>query len=89
MDNPPVWPKGLETISEQQVAGHVLQNAGARPWDRDQVDKVIISEVKNGNNRIIDSEGEAGGYPDVPSTNRSFNPQDWNLDHITEAGNER
>ena len=89
MENPPVWPNGLITISEHLVAGHVLENAGARPWDRDQVDKLIIREVKNGNNRIIDSEAEAGGYPDVPSTFNSFNADHWDMDHITETGNKR
>ena len=89
VDNPPVWPIGLAAISEHQVADQVLKNAGARPWDRDQTDQAIIKEVKKGNNRIIDSETEAGGYPAVPSTFKSFNADRWDMDHITEMTHER
>lgn len=36
---------------------------GARPWDRDDIDIRIISEIRAGTNRIIDSEQDVGGYP--------------------------
>lgn len=67
----------------------MLENVGARPWDRDQVDKVIVREVKNGKNRIINSETEAGDYPNVPSTFNSFNADHWDIDHITEITKEK
>ncbi|WBY09359.1 hypothetical protein PIB19_08635 [Sphingomonas sp. 7/4-4] len=42
----------------------MLAEAGARPWDRDAVDKRIVAEVRSGKGRVIDDEREVGGYPD-------------------------
>ena len=63
--------------------GLLLKNAGARPWNRDEVDLRIVQEIKEGKNRIIDSEQEVGSYPKMESTFQSFNPEDWNLENLT------
>ncbi len=42
---------------------HVLANAGARPQDRDEIDRRIVREVRERTGRIIDSQEQVGGYP--------------------------
>lgn len=58
----PSWPEGLEPRPASEVEAYVLENAGARPWDRDEVDRHIVRKVRQGTGRIIDSEKEVGGY---------------------------
>jgi hypothetical protein len=40
-----------------------LANAGARPWDRDAVDRRLLDEARAGGGKIIDFESEVGGLP--------------------------
>jgi hypothetical protein len=63
LDKPPVWPEGLKVIDARQVEARVLANAGARPWDRDAVDRRIVQDVRQGTGRVIDDETQVGGYP--------------------------
>ena len=41
--------------------------AGARPKDRDPVDTRIIQEITDRTGKIIDSQEEVGGWPDLAS----------------------
>ncbi|MDP5281054.1 pectate lyase [Sphingomonas sp. DG1-23] len=59
----PFWPAGFEPRPAREVEAWVLAEAGARPWDRDAVDRRIVAEVRSGKGRVIDDEGEVGGYP--------------------------
>ncbi len=70
----PVWNSGLTVLgtANNAVYNHVLSNAGARPTDRDAVDKRIVNDVKNRTGRIINCVSangssrcnlNAGGYP--------------------------
>ena len=77
---PPVWWEGLEVLPAEEVERHVLENAGARPWDRDPHDIRVLANVAEGRGKIIDSEAEVGGYPDPEPTRRRFNPDDWHLE---------
>ena len=45
----PVWNTGLVILNttDNSVYNSVLKNAGARPMDRDAVDKRVVTEVKN------------------------------------------
>lgn len=63
LTKPPFWPEGLKLMPSSQVEAYVLANAGARPWDRDAVDRRIVREVKAGTGKVIDDEQEVGGYP--------------------------
>ena len=51
----PVWNTGLTArkTANNAVYNRVLEYAGARPTDRDSVDKRIVSHVKNRNGSII------------------------------------
>ena len=79
VDAPPLWPDGIEVMPAADVKDYVLKNAGARPWDRNAIDKRIIREIRDGAGRIIDSEQEVGGYPAMKETRVPFDPNRWNL----------
>jgi hypothetical protein len=84
MPRPPVWWEGLTPIPAVDVQRSVLSTAGARPWDRDMRDVLLIAEVAEGRGEIIDHEREVGGYPAVGEPMRkAFNPDDWNLHDMT------
>jgi hypothetical protein len=55
------------------VENWVLANAGARPADRDSVDKRLANEVKSRSGAIIDSTSEVGGWPSLAKNTRTFN----------------
>ena len=57
------WPTGLTAAPAAGVEAAVLANAGARPWDRDAIDRRIVAQVRARTGRIIDSEADVGGYP--------------------------
>jgi hypothetical protein len=70
----PVWNSGLvaRPTASSAVYNNVLKYAGARPTDRDTVDKRVVNTVKNRNGQIINcvaSDGttrcnkNAGGWP--------------------------
>ena len=60
-----------------------MAEAGARPRARDAVDRRILQEVRSGTGRIIDDEGEVGGYPVMAETQRPFIEADWDLANLT------
>ncbi len=81
---PPVWWEGLTPMPAVEVQRAVLSQVGARPWDRDQRDVLLIAEVAEGRGEIIDHEREVGGYPAVvEATRKPFNPDDWDLRFMT------
>ena len=82
IDTKPFWPKGLSPLLPSEVKKSVLENAGAFPWNRDDIDKRIIEGVKNGTGKIINGESEAGGYPLYKPVYRKFNPQEWDLNRM-------
>ena len=50
-------------IPASEVYEYVLQNVGARPWDRDAVDIRLINDVRNRTGRICTSQNNVGGWP--------------------------
>ncbi len=76
---PPLWPDAIQVMPSGQVRSQVLKEAGARPWDRDAIDKRIIQGVLDDKGKIIDSEKEVGGYPTGPLTRSPFNTNEWDL----------
>ena len=85
----PSWPEWLKERRANEVEAHVLENAGARPWDRDEVDRRIVREVREGTGRVIDSEKEVGGYPKAGEKRRPFNPDQWDMTSMTRQGRTR
>lgn len=79
--NAPVsWPQALEVLPTRDVETHVLANAGARPWDRDEHDIRVLFFVAEGRGEIIDDEKQVGGYPVIEPKRAPFVQADWNLD---------
>lgn len=76
----PALPHGVQPIPAIDVQDHVIANAGARPWDRDDIDRRIVANVIEGRGAIIDSETEVGGYPRIPEVRAPFVEADWDLD---------
>jgi pectate lyase len=77
----PVWNTGLTAIATANngVYDRVLRNAGARPTDRDSVDKRIVNSVRNRNGQVINCvtpngttrcNRNAGGWPTLRQNTR-------------------
>jgi pectate lyase len=83
LESAPFWPEGLVIKPATDVKKSVLKNAGAFPWDRDDIDKRIIAEIQSGKGRIIDSEKDVGGYPVFEPVYRKFTADEWDLNKLT------
>ncbi len=79
----PAWPAGMTRLSTsgKTVLNSVLKFAGARPADRDALDKKAVSSVQNNTGQIINcvaSDGStrcqrnAGGWPTATSKTRAL-----------------
>jgi len=82
-ENPPVWNTGLvaRKTAESAVYSRVLSFAGARPNDRDSVDKRIVASVRNRNGQVINCvspngttrcKKNAGGWPSYAQNHRAL-----------------
>lgn len=78
IDAPPLAP-GVQPQPATEAQDWVIANAGARPWDRDDVDRRIVANVIEGRGKIIDHEDEVGGYPRYEPTAQPFVEADWDL----------
>jgi pectate lyase len=76
----PALPFGVKSLPAAKVQDAVIANAGARPWDRDDIDRRILADTIEGRGEVIDSEQEVGGYPKHAETRQAFVPADWDLD---------
>lgn len=75
----PELPFGVELLPAAKVQDAVVASAGARPWDRDDVDRRILADTIEGRGIVIDSQDQVGGYPQPEPTRQAFVPADWNL----------
>jgi pectate lyase len=80
LETAPPLPFGVRPLASPQVQDAVVADAGARPWDRDAVDRRIVADVIEGRGQIIDSQDQVGGYPTFAETRRSFDPAEWDMD---------
>jgi len=78
----PVWNDNIHVIHAVNVEKNILENAGARPWDRDETDKRLINEMVTKTGKIINYETEVGGYPNYDSSSKPFIEEEWNLDYM-------
>ncbi len=83
---PPVWVTPLKQRPSSEVAEWVLATAGARPADRDDVDKRIVHEAATRTGRIIDSQEDVGGWPNLTRVSRLLQlPRDPVADSDTDG----
>jgi len=83
LENAPPLPEGVTPMPASAVQDAVIRAAGARPWERDAIDRRIMADAIEGRGAIIDSEQEVGGYPVQTPTRQAFNPADWDLQFMT------
>ena len=62
---PAVSPSGITTYPVEQIFDLILANAGAISPTRDAVDVRIVKSVRDGIGRVIDSQDEVGGWPEL------------------------
>lgn len=72
LEDRPVWPEGLEALPSAEVLAHAIAHAGARPKDRDEVDRRLIRQLQDRTGSIIDSQEDVGGYPVVEEVRRTL-----------------
>ena len=79
----PVWNSGLTMVqaTDSGVYNRVLTSSGARPGDRDSVDKRVVNQVKSRGGRIINCVAangtsrcakNAGGWPYLSQNRRTL-----------------
>ena len=66
---------GVRTDPADQVYERVLKDAGAIPWRRDPVDQRFVEGVRNQTGRIIKSQNEFGGWPNLKSESSVDGPR--------------
>ena len=76
----PLWPKGVVAFPQEEVEARILKHVGARPWNRDPIDKRIVNSVIDKTGQIIDSQAEVGGYPHYGATYRALEVPSTNID---------
>ncbi|HKJ40986.1 MAG TPA: T9SS type A sorting domain-containing protein, partial [Sunxiuqinia sp.] len=77
---PPIWNENIQSMNATEVKNYVVGHAGARPWDRDEVDQRLINELLTGTGQVIDYETEVGGYPTTTPMNAPFQAENWNME---------
>ena len=77
-----IWNDNIHVLPVMDVQQNIVKNAGARPWNRDEIDTRIINDMVTGNGKIINYETEVGGYPDYAPIFESFQEDKWNLDYM-------
>jgi hypothetical protein len=78
---PPITLPGLNARPTDEVMDWVLGNAGARPSDRDPVDARVVKSVREKTGRIIASQEDVGGWPELKETHRKLSvPEHPNSD---------
>ncbi len=83
-DVPATLPAGLQPLPAAQLWATLPALVGARPWDRDEADRLVLQQMAALQGRIIHSETEnAVGYPRHPPTRRAFVESDWNLQDMS------
>ena len=73
------WTEGLTELKHEQTAEAayetVLSKAGCS-LHRDAIDTRIVNEVRNGTGKLINTQTEVGGWPELQSTNNTLDSDD-------------
>lgn len=75
----PALPFGVDLLPSTAVQDAVIADVGARPWDRDDIDRRILADTIEGRGGIIDHEDQVGGYPTHAEVRQPFIETDWDL----------
>ena len=70
--SPPVSLANFTPASAASLEKTVLRSAGARPADRDPVDSRIVQQVRSRSGRLINSQDDVGGWPDLAENRRKI-----------------
>ena len=68
-----------EILPTVDVETELLATAGARPWDRGEMETRVLFFIAEGRGDILDAEEEVGGYPEFPATRAPFREAEWDL----------
>jgi hypothetical protein len=71
---PPVPFDGLVLVPAERLPDTLLPRVGARPKDRDAIDRRIVAQVRSGGGRTIDHPRDVGGWPRPLPTWRPLSP---------------
>ncbi len=79
----------VTTHSADDAYALVLDQAGARPWSRDSVDRRVVEDVRDETGSIIDSPSDVGGYDDrsggrIVDGDRDGMPDAWEAAYGTD-----
>jgi len=74
VDSPPISISPMTILPSSKTKELVLSRAGARPVDRDSVDKRTVTDVFNGTGKIIKSQDDVGGWPTFSKNIRQLTP---------------
>ena len=81
----PDLPPGVRIRPGARIWDELPPAVGARPWDRDALDRLVLADLAARRGRIIDSETEnALGYPPVQAAvRRPFDVEAWHLEDMS------
>jgi lysophospholipase L1-like esterase len=81
----PDLPAGIRIRPGARLLDELDGIVGARPWDRDALDRLVLADMRAGRGRIIDSEADHPlGFPAVMApTRQRFDPEAWHLDDMS------
>ena len=68
----PVWGPGITVLPHHRVAQLLSSNGGARPAERDMVDKAALNPLCGLSRHIIDKPEDIGILPSIPVSQRPF-----------------
>ncbi|HEY0921092.1 pectate lyase [Rheinheimera pacifica] len=81
----PVWPQGIRVMAAKEVEHQLLPVVGARYWQRDVTDQRIVQSYVNRDGRIIDSQQQVGGYPQIKPVHRPLQVPTDNINSWLES----
>jgi pectate lyase len=76
----------VKTDSAERAYKRVLAGVGATKPKRDSVDAALVESVRNGTGKLIDSQTEAGGWPELKSASA---PRDSDADGMPDKWEKR
>jgi hypothetical protein len=83
----PVALQPVTTHTADEALQIVLDQAGARPWSRDQTDTRVVRDVREGTGGLVDSQSDTSGWGpldagDAPAdADRDGMPDEWERQH--------